>query len=100
MAKHSIAPHGPFKVTVEFFITDGDQIAKASFDCPPGSIPSADDIAAAAQSVLPQVQSQVGDDFRWQTRHEFVQELFAEKAGRSVNFAVPGPDTFDAEWAA
>ena len=94
-----MAPFAPIRISVEFALTDGDQVAKASFDCPPGHLPSADDIAAAAKSVLAQVQDQLGDSFNFQTRYEFVRDEFEERTGMR-NFAVPGKDSWEAEWAA
>jgi hypothetical protein len=93
-----IATFAPIKVTVEFALTDGNMVAQAGFDCPPGELPTANDIERAAQSVLRQVQDQLGEAFVFQTRHGFVSDLLAERAG-GVRFAIPGPDEWLASWA-
>lgn len=94
-----IATFAPIQVTVEFVFTDGDQVARASFDCPPGMLPTTDDIAKAAENIRAQVREQLGDAFDWQRRHAFVNDLLAERSG-GMRFAIPGPDKFEAEWAA
>ena len=93
-----IAPFAPIRVSVEFALTDGNQVARASFDCPVGHLPSAEDIETAAKSILTQVQAQLGEEFWWQTRHGFVSDEMYERTGAS--FSVPGPDAWEAGWAA
>src|SRR5215217_2566182 len=96
-----IAQHGPFTVSLEFHLTDGETVAKAGVDMPPGELPTAERIADMAQRVFDQVNDQMGGTFRWVTRQEFVQDLLAEHTGlpSAVRFSVPGADTFEAEWA-
>jgi hypothetical protein len=88
----------PIRVTVEFAFTDGNQVAKAGFECPVGDLPSREDIATAAANVMAQVQSQLGDSFKWQSRHDFMGDEMAERTG-GMRFAVPGSDKWEAEWA-
>ncbi|MDQ1230976.1 hypothetical protein [Sphingomonas sp. SORGH_AS_0879] len=73
-----IAAFAPIKVTVEFSLTDGNMVARAGFDCPPGELPSAADIERAASSVLAQVRDQLGEAFCFQTRHGFVSDLLEQ----------------------
>lgn len=95
----SIAEFAPIRVSIEFALSNGDQVGRASFDCPPGTLPTADDIEKAAKSVLEQVQSQLGEEFGWQSREDFVRDEFESRTGMR-NFAVPGSDKWAAEWAA
>lgn len=94
----SMAPDGPFTVTIEFNLTDGDQIAKASYECPPGVLPTAEMVTEAARQVRKQIHDQLNDSFRWMGRHEFVQDAMSERTF-GVKFAVPGPDKFGMDFA-
>lgn len=94
-----LATFGPIRVSIEFVMTDGEQVAKANYECPPGMMPDEQKIAEAAAYTLAQVQSQLGPQFVWQTRHEFLSDEMAKRSG-GVRFAIPGPDTWLAGWAA
>lgn len=95
-----IATYGPFKVSVELFLTDGEQIAKAGIDLPPGVVPTAEAIDTLARAAIEQVGGQL-EGFYPMGRHAFVNEIFheMEPGSAGIVFSVPGPDEFDADWA-
>lgn len=96
--KTMLAAFAPVKMTAQFTITDGEQIANVSYEFPPGKLVTSDDIQDAASEALEQVRSQLGDGFRFQGRHDYLRALFAERAF-GIQFAVPGPDRWSADWA-
>lgn len=100
MSLESIAPHGPFTCEVMIHMTNGEDMAQASFDCPIGHAPAEADLATLAEKALEAVRAQLGDGWRLQTRDEFVQARLCEQAGApaSFRFAVPEGD-FAHGWA-
>lgn len=99
MALNDIAPHGPFTCEVQIHMTNGEDRAQASFDCPIGTVPDEAGLAILADKALDAVSS-LGDGWRLETRDEFVQAQLQEQSGApaSVKFAVPG-GTFSHGWA-
>ena len=90
-----IAPHGPFRLEMHVYATDGKGTdAQAHYDFPPGHLPTSDDLKDALQKVqaAPLI---VEHDLRLMGRHEFVAALLEEQTGQG-GFAVPGPDEWDA----
>jgi len=83
------APHGPFTIEVKIHLTDGENEAEVSFDCPAGNCPKEDDLGIFAEKAIAAVQEQMGESWRLQNRQEFMQSRLQEKAGVNINFAVP-----------
>lgn len=100
MALNDIAPHGPFTCEVKIHMTNGEDEAQASFDCPAGHAPGEDDLAILAGKALEAVQGQLGEGWRLQTHEEFVQSQLREQSGAPAGFrfAVPEGD-FAHGWA-
>lgn len=100
MTLEAIAPHGPFTTEIKFHFTNGVDNAEVSFDVPVGHIPDEDGIEILASKGLAAIHEAVGDDWRFQTRDEFVQQQLQEASGcTGVRFAVPEGD-FSLDWAA
>lgn len=99
MALNDIAPHGPFTCEVKMHMTNGEDEAQVSFDCPIGTAPGEADLAILADKAREAVE-QLGEGWRLQTRDEFVQSQLRERSGAptAVRFAVPDGD-FSHEWA-
>lgn len=99
MALEDTAPHGPFTMEVKIHLTNGEYDSEVSFDCPPGHAPAADDLAVFADKALDAIAAH-GDDWRLQTRDEFVQKQLSARAGApsDTRFAVP-EGNFSMKWA-
>ena len=73
---------GPFKVTLEVAITDGEQVAMATISGSYGRIPN----EAQLRETLTKAEAKVKEsmpDFRLMTRPEFIDMLMEETCGTS-----------------
>lgn len=86
-----LAPDGPFKITVEFGITDGKSAEEngmhgyATATFPPGKVPTDQEINNLAISAL----GQLPEGMRFMNRGEFVGQLIDEYTGGGIAIAVP-----------
>ena len=83
----SIAPDGPFKVTIEFGIVNEAEEMHGYAKCtmPMGKVPTGEDVSELALRAM----GQVPDGFRFMTREEFLQEVLREHTGTDMDFAIP-----------
>ena len=84
--------HGPVRVNLEVFITNGEQNAMATITMSqPGRYPSPADIEASIKDAL----EQLPEGFRLMTKREFWDSLVEERAGAPVRLAMPGATEFE-----
>ncbi len=87
----NLAPHGPFKISMEVSIAGEEGRGTVTYDLPPGEIPTAESIREGME----ECERILADtDFRLLDRHEFCNLLIEEKTGVSERFAIPGKN----EW--
>lgn len=91
----TLATDGPFKLTMDVFfkVVGGEHAgmdAWVTINLTPGNVPTDEYI----QNRIAAAMEELGDNLQLASRHEFVNELFAEEVGVGVNFSFPGPDTF------
>lgn len=95
----TIAPDGPFEVQLTIHAGDGTYRAQLVYSLPPGVVPTKEVILEYLADVKKTLASEKATKgFKLMGRHEFVNQLLAERAGvtgAAANFAISGPD----EWA-
>lgn len=98
LLERGIAPHGPFRMKIEFELDAGeDRVAHVEWTFPPGVCPTADDIAEAAGQVAIAVREQIGE-CEWPTRKSFIRLELQNRIG--VAAGVPDEDKpFEMNWA-
>lgn len=87
--------NGPFDVELKILVTDGEQVAQATYSMPSGMFPTVDGIKAAMGEVESQVKKTIGHGFRLCTKREFFDNLIRERTGSPERFAMPGSDEWD-----
>lgn len=87
--------NAPISMSMKVAVTDGNQIAQATYDFPQGKIQSKNEIDAAVINVVKMVQDQLGQGWSTCTKQEFFDLLMEEKTGTDQKFAMPGKDDWD-----
>lgn len=98
--KVTTCPDGPFKATIKINFTNGETVATAEYELPPGRLPTEADAVEAAGYVAKLLKMQGLEGFRLQTRHEFVAGVLEDRYGEGVDLAVPGPDEWRIDFSA
>lgn len=87
-----IAPHGPFKISVEFFIKGEEGRGTIAYDLSPGKVPTPEDI----QDAMKECESALSEtSMRMMDRHEFCNVLIQERTGSSERFAIPDKNEWE-----
>jgi hypothetical protein len=73
--------NGPFEIELKIHLTDGERVAVAAYELPVGVYPTKEDIQKAIATSLAKTQSEFGNDFRLETRHEFENEILSDRYG-------------------
>lgn len=85
---------GPYEFELKVRLTNGEQTAITTCYLPVGVLPTKEGVAALVEESLATVNKQMGGGFRLQTRHEFENEILAERTGVTMTFATK--DDWDA----
>lgn len=81
---------GPFLLSLEFIMTDGDRAARVIFELNPGTVPPREQVELAAARARKAIREVEGSDkFRFATRTEFCNLLIGDPI--NGNFVPPGP---------
>lgn len=87
--------YGPFEVEIIIYVTDGDQIAKATYNLGKSKPPTSDNIQAALEKTETQIKEQMGGNWHLCTKQEYFDEIMREATGTTERFALPGGDDWD-----
>lgn len=83
---------GPYTITIQVRITDGENTGKVTIDMPIGRPPTEEEINACVKEAEESVKDQ---GFRLMDKVEFFNAVFQERTGTTEFFAIPGGNEWD-----
>lgn len=87
--------YGPFDVEVKVYLTDGDQVATATYAHGRSKFFGPEDMAGVIEKVVTQLNDQMDGEWRACTKREYFDQLMRDMTGSSERFALPGGDDWD-----